>query len=586
MAAIVAIGAVSPFGVGDDAWSNGPLGAPARLAIARDRALVDAGAKKPFAARAVHLSRDDDGDRATSILLRTLAQIEHALPAGARLGVALGSSSGGMASAEALFAARRKGETIPPALADAATYHAPFRALIARLRACGRAPTRTAHLLTACSASTLAMGIGTRWLDVGACDVVIAGGYDALTTFVAAGFEALGATTASPPPRPFRLGRDGMSLGEGCALFVLRRDLERDFEFDDAPALARIVGFGASGDAVHLTAPDRTGGGLARSAVIALQRANVAPSSIDLVSVHGTSTAFNDPMEKKAIAIALGDHADVAAVHAAKASIGHTLGAAGALETALVVDAIRRELIPATAGEGTLDPEASTTARDRNEARKIGAALKLSAAFGGANAALVVVPTSSTLVSPAIVARAVDVVAQVEVPAHVDLGELAQASGIARERLGRMDSVCHLALAAVSALALELSRERLRGAGVVLGSVLATIDVNAIYDDGLRRRGFAHAEGRRFAYTTPNAAAGECAIAFGLTGPNLAVGRGVDAAVEARELAHDLVACGDAEQVVVIDVDAEGPMTTMLAATLGLDVRFGARATLLRARSG
>ena len=572
MAAIVAIGALTPFGVGDAGWSNGAIGAPARQAIVRDELLAAAGLRKPFAARATQEGRVAEDDRATSLLLRTLAQIEGALPPRARIGVALGSSSGGMESAERLFDVHARGGTIDRALADAATYHAPHRALVSRLRALGHEVVRETHVLTACSASTIALGLACGWLDRGEVDLVIAGGYDGLTTFVAAGFEALGATTAHPPPRPFRVGRDGMSLGEGAALFVLRRDA--------TTALAHVRGFGAAGDAVHLTAPDREGLGLARAAESALARAVVDRATIDLVSVHGTSTPFNDPMEAKAIARALGDRAPQVAVHAAKASLGHTLGAAGAIETALVVDALRRGVLPATAGTGAWDPEASTGAREHNEASVVRAALKLSAAFGGANAALVLTP-DATPTAVKIASKTSTIVASADVGPKVDLVALSALSGVPRERLARLDGVCHLALHALASLAADVGRERLRGAGIVLGTALATIDVNAVYAAGMRQRGAAHAEGRRFAYTTPNAAAGECSIAFGLTGPNVAVGRGPDAAVEAMEVARDLVSGGHAARVVVVEVDAPGPLAHLLATTLGWDVRFGARASLV-----
>jgi 3-oxoacyl-[acyl-carrier-protein] synthase-1/3-oxoacyl-[acyl-carrier-protein] synthase II len=595
---VLAIGAVSPLGLDEDAWSNGPIGAPARSAIARDPALEAAGLRKPFAGRVmgrfVDLPEGGDGDPATAILLRALAPIEAVLvglgassPKGARIGVAIGTSSGAMSSAERLFAAHRAGETIAPSLARDATYHAPFRALLARLTALGITPSRRAHLLTACSSSTLAIGLAMRWLSLGECDLVLAGGYDALTTFVAAGFEALGATTGSPPPRPSRVARDGMSLGEGAALFVLARAGERVADASRS-CLARLAGFGASGDAVHLTAPDRTGGGLARAAEAALADGGVAPAAIGLASVHGTSTAFNDPMEAKALARALptdaGGAGAAVAIHAAKATIGHTLGAAGALETALVVDAIRRGLIPATPGDGELDPEAPCGVRERTEARPLEAVLKLSSAFGGANAALVVLRAEAELPARATrprVRHAVRVAGACALPAAIELALLAQQTAIARDRLGRMDATSHLALAAVGALADVVGRERLRGAGLILGSCLATIDVNAIYDEGLRRRGGAHAEGRRFAYTTPNAAAGECAIAFALTGPNLAVGRGEDAWDEAEEIGRDLIAAGDAERMVVIGLEAEGPMARLQASCAPFTVRFGARALLL-----
>jgi 3-oxoacyl-[acyl-carrier-protein] synthase-1/3-oxoacyl-[acyl-carrier-protein] synthase II len=121
----------------------------------------------------------------------------------------------------------------------------------------------------------------------------------------------------------------------------------------------------------------------------------------------------------------------------------------------------------------------------------------------------------------------------------------------------------------------------LRGAGLVVGTCLATVDVNASYDEAMQRRGAAHAEPRKFAYTTPNAAAGECAIAFGLTGPNLAVGRGEDAWAEAEEIARDLVRAGDCERVVVVGLEADGPMARLQAARGAFDVRFGARVALL-----
>ena len=552
---ILAIAARSPLGSGTDAWSVGAVGEPAATCIQRDARLVDAGLRKPFCARAPLASFEAD-DPATALLLATYESLSSHIPAG-RLGVAIGTSSGGMATSEKWFVSR------DPGLADGATYHAPFRALLAKMS--DRNVVRTTHPVTACSASTIAILLAMRWLEAGEVDYAIAGGYDALTVFVAAGFEALGATTATPPPKPFRTARDGMNLGEGCGLFLLGR----------GEGLARIAGAGASGDAVHLTAPDRTGGGLARAAQQALLGVD-AP--IDLVSVHGTSTPFNDPMEAKAIATALG-RSDVA-VHAGKASIGHTLGAAGVLETALAVDALRRQILPATAGEGELDPEVSARPRSVNEAGVVRGVLKLSAAFGGANAAVVIVPAAGGPRADARgrggSGRAARVVGEVSVEETDDLDRIAAISGVARERLARMDGVCRLALLAVGTLA---QTNALRGAGIVLGTVLATIDVNALYDDNLRKKGAAFAEGRRFAYTTPNAAAGECAMAFGLTGPNIAVSRGPDAGIEAREVAIDLLR-SDAERVVVVEVDSGGPAARAIVDATGWPVRFGATARL------
>ncbi|MBI2393504.1 MAG: 3-oxoacyl-ACP synthase [Deltaproteobacteria bacterium] len=565
---VLAISAKSPLGDGEAAWSLGPVGATAATCVRDDEIFRAAGMRKPWSARASVSRRDDP---AVTLLLAAWQGLVRFVPRRARVGLAVGTSSGGMAMSEQFFAARREG-TVSKALADAATYHAPFRALVDRVSEHADL-VRSTHPVTACSASTIAIGLAMGWLERDEVDYAIAGGYDALTVFVAAGFEALGATTNHPPPRPFRKERDGMSLGEGAGLFLLAR---RDPSRPSREVLARLLGFGARGDAVHLTAPDRAGGGLSRSAIAAME--GVDPSTIDLVSVHGTSTPFNDPMEAKAIAAALGRSIGEVDVHAGKASIGHTLGAAGVLETALAIDAVRRGVLPATAGEGELDDEVGGRPRTVNAEGRVRNVLKFSAAFGGANAALVI---GMDREARPVAKHAVREVARVEVNETDDLDRISAAAGVPRDRLARMDGVCRLALHAVAALAAEVGREKLAGAGIVLGTVLATIDVNAVYDDNLRKKGAAFAEGRRFAYTTPNAAAGECAIAFGLTGPNVAVSRGVDAKIEAREIGRDLVTSGQAERVIVVEADAGGPAAREIAQKTGWPVKFGGVARLI-----
>src|SRR5262249_49908544 len=157
------------------------------------------------------------------------------------------------------------------ALAGSATYFAPLDYALAEV-GLARVARRT-QILAACAASTIAIGVATRWLDRGACDLCIAGGYDAVSVFVAAGFEAPRAATASRM-RPFRIGRDGMSLGEGAGVLALVREEDTN----GAPVLFRVAGFGASTDAVHITAPDRTGSGLARAAEAALRDAGWSAS--------------------------------------------------------------------------------------------------------------------------------------------------------------------------------------------------------------------------------------------------------------------------------------------------------------------
>ncbi|WP_437964971.1 beta-ketoacyl synthase N-terminal-like domain-containing protein [Sorangium sp. So ce260] len=601
-ACVIASGAVSALGLGPLAYRVPDAGEPAPVAIARDEELASAGLLRPFAARApAALGVAPGTDRATDLLKaalsQTLAALEGVRPGwrGERIGIALGTSSGGMLTAERFFAARAGGADDAgalAALASGATYFAPFNDALAAF-GLERAPLRT-HLLAACAASTLAIGLGLRWLDRDACDLVLAGGYDALSTFVAAGFEALRATTASRS-RPFRLGRDGMALGEGAAVVALVRDDRRR----GAPAMARVAGFGASTDAVHITAPDRTGSGLMRAGAAALADAGWPASRVGLVSAHATATPYNDAMESRAIAALLappsppegpgepaGAHLHPPVVHPFKAQIGHTLGAAGVLETLAAASALAASIAPPAASEGELDPDAPALLLERAEPRPLSAALKLSAAFGGANAALLL--TSSASGRRPRRARPVYLRAEARVTGF-DLASLAEATGIARDRLARLDALCRLGLTAVAALADVVGAGSLRGAGIVAGHALATIDTNDVYDARRRARGARFVEPRLFPATSPNAIAGECAIAYQLTGPSFAVGAGLGGALEALRAAAELVASSDADRMVVVAADDAGPVARELLGLTGAQHRAlacGAVALLLQADPG
>ena len=596
-ACALAVGAISGLGLGVAAYRPGPVGAAARSVITRDPVLAAAGLQRPFAARAPADVWDCGGDlppppgteRAVDLIGAALAQALAGLDAarpgwrGERIGIAMGTSSGGMLTAERFFAARARGEGTA-LLARKATYFAP---LDEALGAEGLLQTeRRTQILAACAASTIALGLGLRWLSRGACDVVLAGGYDGLSVFVASGFEVLRATTASSP-RPFRVGRDGMSLGEGAAILALVRS-------DDtrgARVLAQVAGFGCSNDAVHITAPDRTGSGLARAARAALADAGILPAQIGLVSAHGTATPFNDAMEARAIATAL-DGAPPPVVHPFKAQIGHTLGAAGVLETLAAADALATGVAPATAGgaEAAIDPDAPALLLDRAEPRDLVAALKLSAAFGGSNAALVLVRPGAS--GPEVLRRlssrplrAVYLRASARIT-DVDLVELAAATGVARDRLARLDALCRLGISAVAALGGQVGLAALAGAGVVAGHGLATLDTNDGYAARLRARGPGGVEPRVFPATSPNALAGECALVFKLTGPGFAVGAGLDGALEALDAAAELVACGDADRMVVVAADDAGPAARELLRLAGWGARAlapGAAALLLTA---
>ena len=555
--AVIAFGASSALGDGAAALGVGAVGEVAPVAIARDEELASSGLTRPFCARVHGIdSAAKHVDRATALLDRALAactkELDAALPGWRqrRVGLAMGTSSGGMRSFETAFG--------PGGVAEgslAATYLGP---VIAAARPCDLEPV--AFVLGACASGTLAVGLAREWLIADTCDLVLCGGFDAVSVFVASGFEVLRAVCKDGAPSPFRAGRDGLALGEGAGVLALVRG--------DDPALAGsalgahgfVTGFGATCDAVHLTAPDRDGKGLARAAERAL--VDAGRPRVDLVSAHGTATVFNDASEARALAAVLGERLGEVPVHALKGGIGHTLGGAGALETLAALHAMKVSTAPASAGTGPI--EGRVRVLERAEHHEASAALKLSAAFGGANAALVL-RRDATAAEPAragrevFVSRAVAIVDDVDAASNAH--DLAVSTGYSEDKLARADGLVRLTLGAVVRLRAQLAADgqgTLDGAGILVGHGLATIDTNAAYLARIRAAGPSRGEPRRFPYTTPNAPAGECAVALGLTGPAFAVGGGPHGGLEALAVAADLVRGGVADRIVVVAVDEAG----------------------------
>ena len=557
--AVVAYGALSAVGEGEAALGVGVVGEPAPSAVARDEELVAAGLTRPYCAR-VQPAVDDasERDRATVLVERALAacatELDRVLPGwrDKRVGLALGTSSGGMRAFAARFG---RDTTTTPAGAIEATYLGP---LLGASRAADLEPV--AFVLGACASGTLAIGLARDWVRSGRCDIALAGGFDAVSVFVASGFEALRATCTETGPRPFRAGRDGLALGEGAAIVALVSSAVAAAA--GAPVLGYVSGFGATCDAVHLTAPDREGKGLARAAKAALEQAGSLP--IDLVSAHGTSTQFNDASEGAALASVLGERGKVVPLAALKGGIGHTLGAAGALETLSALAAMRASVAPASVGSGAI--EGGVRILDRAEHHEAQSALKLSAAFGGANAALVLTTHPATggkpfSPRPVYVSRAVALVDDID--EQTAPARLAALTGYSEDKIARADLLVRLTMAAVGKLRDAVGP--IEGAGILVGLGLATIDTNALYLARIESAGAARGEPRRFPFTTPNAPAGECAVAFGLTGPAFAVGGGPHGGIEALGVASELVRAGVADRIVVVAVDEAGEGSRRLA---------------------
>ena len=265
--------------------------------------------------------------------------------------------------------------------ADAFSY--PARRLAERFSLRGSAST----VSTACSSGAGAVAEACTRIRSGAADLMFAGGGDVLTPFVVSGFAALQALTTSAV-RPFDRRRDGLALGEGAGLLVLE-EFERARR-RGAPILAEILGWGLAADAHHMTSPAPQGEGLARAAHDALTEAQVAPGQVGFINAHGTGTVLNDRAEAAAIRAVLGEAAARVPVNAIKPVVGHTLGAAGALEAIVCARALREAVVPPTLGCEEPDPECGGLFIAGREpvARRCGTALSLSSGFGGHNVAL------------------------------------------------------------------------------------------------------------------------------------------------------------------------------------------------------
>lgn len=246
---------------------------------------------------------------------------------------------------------------------------------------------------TACASGANSIGDAFKAIQRGDVDYMITGGTEApLTNISFAGFSMAKALSLTEDPtkasRPFDKNRDGFVMGEGAGILVLET-LESALE-RGAHIYCEIVGYGATGDAYHITAPAENGEGAARAMKQALEDAKVEPSQIDYINAHGTSTDLNDRYETQAIKAIYGEHAYKVAVSSTKSMTGHLLGAAGGIEAIISAKAIEDGTIPATINYETKDEDCDLDYVP-NEARtqEVNAVMSNSFGFGGHNVSLV-----------------------------------------------------------------------------------------------------------------------------------------------------------------------------------------------------
>lgn len=254
-----------------------------------------------------------------------------------------------------------------------------------------KGPNSTA--VTACATGSHAIGDAAKIIERGAADCMIAGGAEAAIVDLAlAGFsnaKALSLRNEEPElaSRPFDLNRDGFVMAEGAGVLIveaLDHALARG-----AKIYAEVIGYGMSGDAFHVTAPEPEGAGARQAMTEALLDAGLQPTDVDYINAHGTSTDIGDKLETLAIKSVFGEHAYKLAVSSIKSMTGHTLGAAGGVEAVATIKTIQDSLIPPTINYETPDPDCDLDYVP-NQARRatVNVALSNSFGFGGHNAVL------------------------------------------------------------------------------------------------------------------------------------------------------------------------------------------------------
>ena len=308
-------------------------------------------------------------------------------------GVIIGSGIGGLRSFEDEHDVyRERGQSkispffIPKFIADIA-------AGVVSMRFHAKGPNYAT--VSACATSAHAIGDAARTIQYGDADVMIAGGSEAAVTPMSIGgfanMKALSERNESPATasRPFDATRDGFVMGEGAGIVILE-ELEHA-KRRGARIYAEVAGYGATGDAYHLTAPAPEGEGAQRAMRRALKDAGLEPSGVQYINAHGTSTPANDLNETKAIKAVFGSHAAGVNVSSTKGATGHMLGAAGAVEFVLGTLAIQHNIIPPTINYETPDPQCDLDYTPNTPVqRRVDAVLSNSFGFGGHNVCLAI----------------------------------------------------------------------------------------------------------------------------------------------------------------------------------------------------
>ncbi|HEY3668136.1 MAG TPA: beta-ketoacyl-[acyl-carrier-protein] synthase family protein, partial [Polyangiaceae bacterium] len=480
---------------------------------------------------------------------------------GQPLGLALGGTTGGMYETERALA------RLPP---NAISPHDarrlldfPLAVTVERLSRALGAVSQSATVCSACSSGAVAIALAASWLLSGRVERVVAGGVDGLCQLTFTGFNALGALDPEPC-RPFDASRAGLTLGEGAGCLVLER--EDSALARGVPIIAFLSGWAVASEAHHVTHPEPTGTRAAQVMLDAIAVAGLEPAQIDYVNAHGTGTVQNDAMEARALERVFQADLGRVWVSSAKGQVGHTLGAAGAIEAAITALSLARSVVPPTAG---LDrPEATLLRHVRaQQPAVLRAALSNSFGFGGACAALafevstaprreVASPRrSSIVISGAASFGPRGLLGSADSSLYVQ--ENAAPSEPPPEPLSLLDPERSRRFGRASALAVASAERALQDAklepgptGFVVGSAFGDVERSVRFLQKVLAHGPKFASPAEFPQLIASTGSGNASIYLGLIGPSLSVSEFGTSGESAASVAVSLIELGLASAVV------------------------------------
>ena len=386
--AVTAAGVVSPLGFGlaetlESLQSARDCVSPVMRFSVTECRCKTAGQVSDSRLRSNHaqLPRSGRLHRASHMMIEALQELLTQQPEFEPELTVIGTTSGGMSYGERYYRSLQGAGDLRHAATWIANYPAQKPVIDAQAAFGISAPCEV--IANACASGTNAIGHAFECVRSGRYQRVLAGGYDALAEMVFVGFDSLQASTQEKC-RPFDQNRSGMVLGEGAAVLAMENlELARR---RDAPVLAEIIGYGISTDNFHITQPEPSGSGPRQAMQRALESAHISAADVDYINAHGTATLLNDTAEGKAISALFNG----VPVSSTKSMMGHSLGAAGAIEAIVCLLALEHQFLPANINFSRLDDDLDLNIV-ANEARPaaVRTALSNSFGFGGTNASVV-----------------------------------------------------------------------------------------------------------------------------------------------------------------------------------------------------